>query len=179
MSTRRLQADVFGRQTDFEYSETWIGYATVALRVVMGRVLLYPGIQHLSGMAGFKAATAGTVQGAANSAGNPWSFLFKPMVGMEGILAPLNAWGLFLVGLALILGVAVRWSAFWGAVMMLFYWAASFPLQHSLIVDDHVVYAFLLFGLGAFGAGRILGLDARIEKTGVVRNNPWLKYFLG
>jgi thiosulfate dehydrogenase [quinone] large subunit len=99
----------------------------------------------------------------------------------------LNMWGLALTGLALILGVLVRWSAFWGAVMMLFYWASSLqggllaglPLEHGWVVNDHIVYAALLFGLGAFGAGRILGLDARIEKTDFVRNNPWLRYFLG
>jgi thiosulfate dehydrogenase [quinone] large subunit len=37
----------------------------------------------------------------------------------------------------------------------------------------------LLFGLGAIGAGRILGLDAAIEETDLVRNNAWLRYILG
>jgi len=63
--------------------------------------------------------------------------------------------------------------------MMLFYWAASLPLAHAILIDDHVVYALLLFGLGAFGAGRILGLDRRIEETELVGANPWLRYLLG
>lgn len=63
--------------------------------------------------------------------------------------------------------------------MMLFYWLAAFPMEHSLVVDDHLVYAVLLFGLGAFGAGRILGVDAYLEDTAVVRRNPWLRLFLG
>ena len=71
--------------------------------------------------------------------------------------------------------------------MMLFYWAAALeggllqglPIAHGWVIDDHIVYAALLFGLGAFGAGRILGLDAYLERTSVVRNNPWLRYFLG
>jgi len=33
--------------------------------------------------------------------------------------------------------------------------------------------------LDAFGAGRILGLDSYIEDTEIVRNNEWLRYFLG
>jgi thiosulfate dehydrogenase [quinone] large subunit len=37
----------------------------------------------------------------------------------------------------------------------------------------------LLFGLGALGAGRILGLDARLERTSLVQNNRWLRYLLG
>jgi thiosulfate dehydrogenase [quinone] large subunit len=96
-------------------------------------------------------------------------------------------WGLTLTGLALILGAFVRWSAFWGAVMMMFYWLASLqggllaglPLAHGWVVDDHLIYAVLLFGLGAFGAGRILGLDAWIERTDFVQNNTWLRYLLG
>jgi thiosulfate dehydrogenase [quinone] large subunit len=96
-------------------------------------------------------------------------------------------WGLTLTGLALILGALVRFSAFWGAVMMIFYWMASLtggllqglPVAHGWVVDDHIVYAALLFGLGAFGAGRILGLDSYLEDTNVVRDNPWLRYLLG
>jgi thiosulfate dehydrogenase [quinone] large subunit len=71
--------------------------------------------------------------------------------------------------------------------MMLFYWLSSLrggllaglPLEHGWVVNDHLIYAFLLFGLGAFGAGRILGLDARIETLSVVENNRWLKLLLG
>jgi thiosulfate dehydrogenase [quinone] large subunit len=118
--------------------------------------------------------------------GNPFRGAFVAMAGSP-LVDALNMWGLTLTGLALVLGVLVRWSAFWAAVMMLFYWAAALqggllaglPLEHGWVIDDHIVYAALLFGLGAFGAGRILGLDARIEKMGFVRNNPWLRYLLG
>lgn len=73
-----------------------------------------------------------------------------------------------LAGLALLVGAFVRFSAFAGALMMVFYWLAALqggllaglPLAHGWVVDDHVVYIFLFFGLGAFGAGRILGVDA-------------------
>lgn len=37
----------------------------------------------------------------------------------------------------------------------------------------------LLFGLGAFGAGRTLGLDGRLEQTEFVQNNSWLRYLMG
>jgi thiosulfate dehydrogenase [quinone] large subunit len=53
------------------------------------------------------------------------------------------------------------------------------PLEHGWVVDDHLIYAVLLWGLGAVGAGRILGADAVIEKWDVVKKNPWLKYILG
>jgi thiosulfate dehydrogenase [quinone] large subunit len=171
--------ELFGRDTAFEYSESTIGYAIVALRVVLGWALLYPGINHLTS-SGFQGSVAGMTAGAANAAGNPFSPIFAALTGYAGILAPLNAWGLTLVGAALILGAFVRWSAFWGAVMMLFYWMASFPLQHSIVVDDHVVYALLLFGLGALGAGRVLGVDGYLEhETGLTERYPALRYLTG
>jgi len=42
-----------------------------------------------------------------------------------------------------------------------------------------IVYAALLFGLGAIGAGRIIGVDEYPESTSIVENNPWLRYLLG
>jgi thiosulfate dehydrogenase [quinone] large subunit len=63
--------------------------------------------------------------------------------------------------------------------MMLFYWMASYPFDNALLIDYHMVYVFLLFGLGAFGSGRILGLDQRIEELSIVEKNPWLRLFLG
>ncbi|MFC6942390.1 DoxX family protein [Salinirubellus sp. GCM10025818] len=190
MSTdTRMEAELFGRDVTFEYSEAWIGYSMVALRVVMGWVLFQGGITKLVTYLDANPDNDWTAAGYLANAippGNPFTGAFAAMAGSP-LIDALNMWGLTLTGLALILGVLVRWSAFWGAVMMLFYWAAALqggllaglPLAHGWVVDDHIVYAALLFGLGAFGAGRILGLDAYLERTGVVRNNPWLRYFLG
>jgi thiosulfate dehydrogenase [quinone] large subunit len=56
---------------------------------------------------------------------------------------------------------------------------AGLPLAHGWVVDDHLVYAALLFGLGAAGSGRILGVDAWLEELSVVQNNGWLRWLLG
>lgn len=176
MTTRQLDAELFGRTVEFDYSEQWFGYALLGLRVVMGWTFFYAGITKV-------LSPEWTASGFLLNAipeGNPFAG-FWPMLANEyiGIIDPLNAWGLTLVGLALIFGAFVRWAALWGAVMMLFYWAASLPLENGLVVDDHIVYAMLLFGLGAFGAGRLLGLDAIIEKTEFVQRTPALRLFLG
>jgi thiosulfate dehydrogenase [quinone] large subunit len=176
MTTRQLDANVFGRRTEFEYSETWIGYALLGLRLVMGWTIFYGGITKVLNP---EWSARGFLLNAIPE-GNPfvgfWTTLANDWLWL---IDPLNAWGLTLVGLALLLGAAVRWAAFWGAVMMLFYWAASLPLAHGILIDDHVVYALLLFGLGAFGAGRILGLDAYLERTDLVERYPRLRVLLG
>ncbi|MCU4718017.1 DoxX family membrane protein [Halapricum hydrolyticum] len=177
MARRTIETDIFGRKTDFEYSERWVGYSLVTLRLVMGWVFFYAGVDKL--LAGDWSAR-GYLMGAANREGvllpGLWETLAQDYIG---IVDPLNVWGLTLVGLALLLGAAVRWSALWGSVIMLFYYLSGYPLENSLLIDSHVVYIMVLFGLGAFGAGRILGVDEYLESTALVENNPWLRYLLG
>ena len=185
MSTKnRMSTELFGRETNFEYSETWIGYALLGLRLVMGWTIFYGGITKVLNP---EWSARGFLLNAIPE-GNPFAGLWTTLANdWIWLIDPLNAWGLTLVGLALIVGAAVRWSAFWGAVMMLFYWAAALeggllaglPLAHGWVVDDHLVYAALLFGLGAFGAGRIFGVDAYLEQLDVVKNNRWVRLFLG
>ncbi|MFC7097763.1 DoxX family protein [Halobaculum marinum] len=190
MATRNtLNAELFGRDVEFGYSETWVGYSLFILRIVMGWTLFQGGVTKLVTYLDSDPSNDWTAAGFLANAippGNPFTDVFAAMAGSP-LIDMLNMWGLTLTGLALILGAFVRWSAFWGAVMMLFYWAASLtggllaglPVAHGWVVDDHLVYAALLFGLGAFGAGRILGLDAYLENMEFVKNNPWLSYVLG
>lgn len=176
MAIREMESRMFGRDVSFEYSETWIGYALLALRVVMGWTFFLPGVRHSWdpnwSVRGF------LLYGVPE--GNPFTSIWTEMATeWAWLLTPLNSLGLLLVGLALILGAFVRFSAVCGALMMLFYWAASLPLENGFIVNNHIVYALILFGLGAFGAGRIMGLDAKLEQTEIVKNNPRLKLLLG
>ncbi len=182
MTTHQLTGKAFGRETAVEYSYSGIAYAFFFLRVAMGWVLFQGGIVKVLDP---EWTAAGFLQFAIPE-GNPFMDLWAGFAGSPAIdfLVP---WGLTLTGLGLILGAFVRWNAFWGAVMMMFFWAASLhggiaeglPFEHGWVVDDHLIYALLLFGLGAFGAGRIIGLDAFIERYEFIKKNGWLKYLLG
>lgn len=189
MATRQLDADFFGRETSFEYSETWIGYALVGLRVVMGWTLFQGGLTKLVTYLDSDPTNNWTAAGFLQHAipeGNPFVVLWGGMAG-DPLVDLLVMWGLTLTGLGLMLGALVRWNAFFGAVMMVFFWAASLqgglfaglPLENGWIIDDHIVFVMLLFGLGAAGAGRFLGLDRAIEDTRFVEHHPWLRYLLG
>jgi thiosulfate dehydrogenase [quinone] large subunit len=187
--TRQLDAELFGRETQFDYSEHWLGYAILGLRLTMGWVLLQGGLTKLVTYLDATPENNWTAAGYLANAipqGNPFMGMWGSMAGSP-LIDMLVMWGLTLTGLGLILGAMVRWNAFWGAVMMMFFWAASLqgglmaglPLAHGWVVDDHLVYAALLFGLGAIGAGRILGVDAYLEDLDIVKNNSWLRLILG
>ncbi len=188
-SEQTLRSELFGREVEFNYSETWVAYSMVGLRIVMAWVFLQAGLEKLS-EGGFGDPLAWSSVGFLNNAiaeANPLRELFLFFGQFPGIIDPLVVFGQILIGLALLFGVFFRFAAMMGGLMMLFFWtaawqgglAAGFPVAHGYFVDSSFVYLLLLFGLGAWGAGRILGLDGILEESEIVRNNPWLRFFMG
>lgn len=182
MTTRNMSAKVFGRKVEFEYSERGIGYAITIARIAMGWIFFQAGLEKLMDP---EWTASGFLQFVIPE-GNPFMSFWAAFVGSSTI-DNLVQWGQVLIGASLILGFFVRWAALWGAVQMVLFWMASLmggfgeflPLEHGWVIDDHLVYAALLYFLGAIGAGRILGFDTRIEKSDFVVNNHWVKLFTG
>lgn len=182
MTTYQMKHQMMGKTVETEYEGTIVGYVLVALRVVMGWILFQGGIVKVLDPTW---TAAGFLQFAIPE-GNPFVAQFAAMAG-NPVIDFLVPWGLTLTGIGLILGALTRWNAFWGAFMMIMFWAASLtgglaqglPLEHGWVMDDHLLYAILLFGLGAFGAGRILGVDRYLENTAWIKRYPILKYLLG
>jgi len=46
-TTRKLEAGLFGHETELEYSERWVGHSIVIMRVVVGCVLFQGGTTKL------------------------------------------------------------------------------------------------------------------------------------
>jgi len=57
-----------------------------------------------------------------------------------GIVDFLNVWGLILIGLALFLGLCVRWASLFGALLLALYYFAYPPFGISLLGSDGTVY---------------------------------------
>ena len=195
MATRRqpveqqLETEMFGRDVSFNYSETWVGYSLLGLRLVMAWVFLQAGLEKWAeGGWGDPLAwsSTGFLQNAVAEA-NPLHGLFTGFAEYGSVVDPLVIFGQVLIGLALLFGVFVRFAAMMGAIQMLMFWTAAWqggvmdglPVAHGYVFDSSFVYMLLLFGLGAWGAGRIVGIDAKLEQTRIVQNNPWLRYLLG
>ncbi len=188
-SERTLQSELLGREVEFNYSETWLAYSIFGLRIVIAWVFLQAGLEKLfQGGIGDPLAwsSANFLQNAVAEA-NPLRGLFSFFAEYASIVDPLVIFGQILIGVALLFGVFFRFAALMGSIMMLFFWTAAwqdglpagFPVENGYFIDSSFVYLLLLFGLGAWGAGRLLGIDRHLEETAIVRNNPWLRYLLG
>ena len=83
--------------------------------------------------------------------------------------------GLLAIGVALMLGVAMRIAAASGALMLFLMWTAVLPPENNPFMDDHLIYGGLLVLLAAMGAGRWFGLGTWWESLPIVRRNAWLR----
>lgn len=189
MQERTLDANLFGRDVSFGYSETWVAYSLLSLRIVMAWVFLQAGLEKLAegGWSNPLAWSSEFYLVEIIDPANPLAGLFETFAAYTTVIDPLVLFGQILIGLALLFGIFVRFAALMGSLQMLMFWTAAFegglaaglPVAHGYVVDSSFVYILLLFGLGAWGAGRVMGIDARLEETQVVRDNPWLRYLLG
>jgi len=134
------------------------------LRVSLGGVFFYAGITKIMNPAW---SAAGYLKGAKTFTGF-YEWLASP--DLLPYTNFLNEWGLTLIGVALILGVSIRWASVLGAAMMLLYYfpILDFPKigTTAYIVDEHMVYAAALLALGALNAGRHYGLGGKFQNSG-------------
>src|SRR5688572_4152902 len=143
-----------------------------ALRIALGWLFFYAGITKVLDS---DWSAKGYLLGAKTFSG------FYAWLASDGILPLIdfvNKWGLTLLGVSLILGVAVRLFSLFGAALMLLYWlpVLDFPrVGHGYLVDDHVVYALVLLFFAAAKAGRWYGLEERCAKLPFCAKYPKLR----
>src|SRR3989344_7154152 len=111
--------------------------AVFLLRLFIGILFFWSGFSKLFGEPAWSAAPY------LLSASGPFAEFFKAMAGLA-VIDGLNVWGQLLIGSALLLGLCVRPGAFFGAIMMVFYYLAHFE-QNIMngYVDLHVILFFV------------------------------------
>lgn len=148
-------------------------------RIVVGVIFLWAGLAKILGSSeafdasGFLSfATGGTlgwpfVAAGAEGPFNPTQSIWTGLAGNETAMSIINIlvpYGQIGIGVGLILGLLTRFSAAMGTLMMLFFFLAAWEFEHG-IVNQHLTYAVVTFGLGLIGAGNYYGLDASIGQN--------------
>jgi thiosulfate dehydrogenase [quinone] large subunit len=154
----------------------------LALRLMMGAAFAYSGATKILG----EFDARGYLLFGTTANGSPAADLFVSMGNTPWVVEFLNVavpWGELFVGLGLLVGFLTRLAAFWGAFMMFAFYLGNWDVAHGAINGDFA-YMLVFLAVAAFGAGRILGLDAVVERYDVggetlVERYPVLDYVLG
>ncbi|WBB61956.1 DoxX family membrane protein [Streptomyces sp. WMMC500] len=165
-----------------------VGYVLAGVRLITGFVFLWA---FLDKTFGFSYATPGNnawIDGGSPTEGFLGGVAVGPMEDTFHSWAG-DAWadwlfmlGLLGIGLALVLGVALRFAAVATTVMMALMWVAEWPPAQHLsdgspsmstnpIVDYHVIYAVVAIALAVTYAGNTWGLGRMWEKLPFVRDH--------
>ena len=108
---------------------------------------------------GTKGPLADFYQSFAGASWANWMF----MLGLAGI------------GIALVLGIAMRIATVAGVVMLVMMWSAALWPDNNPFMDDHLVYALVLVMLLLANAGKTFGLGRAWERLHLVQKYPVLK----
>jgi len=154
----------------------------VLLRATIGGMILFAGLGKVSEWPFDAAGYLANVDPAS-----PVSGLFGAMASNAALMEFVNVFvpaTQLLIGTALIAGAFVRLAALGGAMQMALFYLGGWSGDALALFDSTLVYAIVFLTVAAFGAGRVLGLDAYIEQIEVggqalVEKFPALRYVLG
>jgi thiosulfate dehydrogenase [quinone] large subunit len=157
----------------------FVRYLWAATRLCLGWTFLWPFMDKLFGL-GHETPSAGAwlnggnpTKGFLSGSVGPFSSVYHSIAG-AGLVNVLFMGGLLGIGVALLLGIAIRPACIAGATMLILMWSASLPPANNVFMDDHIIYALVLIGLATVGAGKTLGLGAWWSNTQVVKRYAWL-----
>jgi thiosulfate dehydrogenase [quinone] large subunit len=164
-------------------------FGLLALRLTIGWVFLYAGIEKIFGAEPFSAVgylkfgTIGTTaaQVAEGTIVNPTHQFWVDMAGNAALMNIVNflvPFGQVAIGLALILGLATRFAAVMGTIMMTAFWISGWDFAFG-VIEYHSVLAIATAVLGLTAAGEVYGLDALVDDSPIVKRTPALRYVLG
>jgi thiosulfate dehydrogenase [quinone] large subunit len=139
------------------------------LRIVLGGVMLEAGLD--------KAISGGfSMAGYVSHGSGPFAGWFTHLASASAALSPLVITGEILIGLALIFGIFLRFSSFWGAVLMILYYLPYLPPENGWI-SQQVIYLLVFVTLMFSRSGYFLGIDRFF--TSLEEKWPGLRILLG
>jgi thiosulfate dehydrogenase (quinone) large subunit len=149
--------------------------AVALLRVAVGFIFRWAFLDKFFGLGYATPADNAWILGGSPTNGSLSTVAVGPFESLYHSIA--GAWwantlfmlGQFSIGVAPILGVAVRITMFAGPLLLVMMWAATWPMAQftsagtptsssNPFLDDHLIYALVIIVLALIGAGRVYGL---------------------
>ena len=160
------------------YGNAW--YALAATRILLGFVFLWAFLDKMFGLGLATKASNAWLTGGSPTDGflrmgvnpdSPFAEFFHGLAGSP-VVDYIFMLGLLGIGVALVLGIGLRIAAVTGTALLLMMWAASMPLENNPLVDDHIVYASVLWVIAA--GRRELSAAKWWTNQETVKKNKWL-----
>lgn len=161
------------------------------LRLAIGFQFLWAFLDKLLGLGYATPSAKAWIHGGAPSkgflsgvSGGPLKGFFHSLAGATGMDTLFMA-GLLGIGVALLLGVALRPAAVAGGVLLMMMWFAIWPPatlaagvpthSNNPVVDDHVISTFALVVIAALAGSSAGWLGRRWSALPLVRRHAWLR----
>lgn len=151
------------------------------LRISIGSIFLWAFFDKFLGLGFATVVGKAWIMGGSptmgylkNATHGPFAEIFKSMAG-NPIVDVLFMFGLFGVGIAFVLGIALRFAAICGALMMALMYMSAFPPANNPLIDDHVIYAIVLLVLAELKSGDTLGFGKMWSKGTIANSFPILR----
>lgn len=169
----------------------FLGFALALTRISLGFVFLWAFLDKALGLGFSTASDQAWIHGGSPTEGflshvgvGPFQSQFQSIAG-DWWADWLFMLGLLGIGVALILGIAIRPAAVAAVLMLALMWLAEFPPDRftatgdpsgstNPIIDYHFVYAATALALAATHAGDFWGLGRAWRMLPPVRRSPWL-----
>lgn len=153
----------------------------ILLRLSMGWIFLWAFFDKVFGLGFATVFDKSWVSGNSPTYGflkmatyGPFKPFFENLAG-NPIVDWLFMLGLLGVGTALMFGIAKKLSTLCGSLLLLLMWVAAFPPKNNPLVDEHLIYIFVLQLLLQLRSGEVFGLGKWWNQTDFVKKYPIFK----
>jgi thiosulfate dehydrogenase (quinone) large subunit len=168
------------------------GHAVDILRIGLGFIFLWPFLDKAFGLGYSTPGPRAWINSGSPTNGflghvqtGPFQSAFRSIAG-AGWADTLFMLALLGIGVALILGVMLRFTAFAGTALLVLMWAAEWPMARhdslgaatgstNPVLDDHLIFAIALFVIAAVGTASSWGLGKWWASRQVVADHPFLR----
>jgi thiosulfate dehydrogenase [quinone] large subunit len=152
-----------------------------ASRILLGWLFLWSFLDKLFGLGYSTAAAQSWLNGGSPTTGylkfGTSGILSGFYTGIAGnsVVDVLFMLALLALGVALILGIGSRLATYGGTLFLLLLWSTNLPPVQNPLIDEHIIYIALLWGLWWIKAGRMYGLGDWWSTTVLVKRLPLLE----
>ncbi|MHC1710507.1 MAG: hypothetical protein AB9819_08905 [Methanomassiliicoccales archaeon] len=150
-------------------------------RILLGWLFLWAFLDKTFGLGYATSSEGAWINGGSPTSGYlnfAVSGIFEPLftsIAGNEVIDMLFMLGLLLLGVALLLGIGMRLATIGGTLMLVLLWSTNVPPANNPLIDEHIVFIFLLIGLCRVKAGRALGLGSWWSATPLVKRFPFLE----